>query len=311
MAFRVYCGGLPASCCHSALKQWCSAECGLWPDMVQIVRKYEGETLVSAFLGFSSSQDAEAAIFRLQNVYFWGYRVTVKMSRDSPAGQQSQPWKQGGTTAPTRAPTGVPAAFASLRFKPGEAKVPPTAPTKEMKAPAEAGMAEEPRVEEAWKAAAEAGAATSSQMLPKEQKMPITPTEELQAVQAPAEGGVATIPTPEIETKMPITPTEELQAVQAPAEGGVATIPTPEIETKMSTTPTLEAGGATAVKAERSPTSPARSPTVFSDSSSHDTEPSSAPTVLNDPVDQRRRELHRRMVEVKGEIKQIKSELNK
>lgn len=68
---------------HEDLKHWCLNNSALWPRAVQLVWKHECETKVSAHLGFGAQDESRLALGRMENVPFWGWRVTLRMSRDS------------------------------------------------------------------------------------------------------------------------------------------------------------------------------------------------------------------------------------
>ena len=83
MAYRVFVGGVPAWADHGLVKQWCWHNSLQWPDHVQIVRRWSGETQIVCFLCFDNYTAAATALDRLKNIGFEGNRISVKWSRDS------------------------------------------------------------------------------------------------------------------------------------------------------------------------------------------------------------------------------------
>ena len=83
MAYRLWCGGLPAWLVHEDVKLWAFGNSGVWPGNVQLVRKWHGETKISAILGYHKQQEAKDILERLSGVNCQGFRVTLKVSKDS------------------------------------------------------------------------------------------------------------------------------------------------------------------------------------------------------------------------------------
>ena len=83
MAYRLWCGGLPAWLVHEDVKLWAFGNSGVWPGNVQLVRKWHGETKISAILGYHKQQEAKDVLERLSGVNCQGFRVTLKVSKDS------------------------------------------------------------------------------------------------------------------------------------------------------------------------------------------------------------------------------------
>ena len=114
MAYRVFVGGVPAWADHGLVKQWCWHNSLQWPDHVQIVRRWSGETQIVCFLCFDNYTAAATALDRLKNIGFEGNRISVKWSRDSMP-HPAAPKKHNNTeatgaatqTAPTLVATGA------------------------------------------------------------------------------------------------------------------------------------------------------------------------------------------------------------
>eukprot|EP00434_Breviolum_minutum_P014843 symbB.v1.2.013088.t1/scaffold920.1/size152120/10 len=83
MAYRLWCGGLPSWLVHEDVKLWAFGNSGVWPGNVQLVRKWHGETKISAILGYHKQQEAKDVLERLSGVNCQGFRVTLKVSKDS------------------------------------------------------------------------------------------------------------------------------------------------------------------------------------------------------------------------------------
>ena len=83
MAYRVFLGGVPAWADHGLVKQWCWHNSLVWPDYVQAVRRWHGETQLVCFLCFQEYNAAATALDRLKCVPFHGHRITAKWSKDS------------------------------------------------------------------------------------------------------------------------------------------------------------------------------------------------------------------------------------
>ena len=83
MAYRLWCGGLPSWLVHEDVKLWAFGNSGVWPANVQLVRKCNGETKISAFLGYHKQQEAKVVLERLSGVPCQGFRVSLKVSKDS------------------------------------------------------------------------------------------------------------------------------------------------------------------------------------------------------------------------------------
>ena len=83
MAYRVFLGGVPAWADHGLVKQWCWHNSLMWPDYVQVVRRWPGETQLVCFLCFQDYNAAATALDRLKCVPFHGNRITAKWSKDS------------------------------------------------------------------------------------------------------------------------------------------------------------------------------------------------------------------------------------
>ena len=105
MAFRLFIGGLPAWVDHETVVRWTWHHTGIRASSCQIVRNWNGETLVSAFLGFRTNDDMAWVLRTMPGILFWGYRVTWRESRDSrveaPAATPPRPM------APSSAPVPV------------------------------------------------------------------------------------------------------------------------------------------------------------------------------------------------------------
>ena len=86
MAFRLFVGGLPAWVDHETLLHWTWHHTGVRALQVQIVRKHQDETMVSAFLGFRTGRESAQVLSTMSGILFWGCRITWRVSRDSRQG---------------------------------------------------------------------------------------------------------------------------------------------------------------------------------------------------------------------------------
>lgn len=108
MAYRVFVGGVPSWADHGLVKQWCWHNSLQWPDHVQVVRRWAGETQIVCFLCFHNYSAAATALDRLKYIPFQGNRVSVKWSKDSMPHPRIQNNAEAGTqTAPTLGATGA------------------------------------------------------------------------------------------------------------------------------------------------------------------------------------------------------------
>ena len=138
MAYRVFLGGVPAWADHGLVKQWCWHNSLMWPDTVQVVRRWPGETQLVCFLCFQDYNAAATALDRLKCVPFHGNRITAKWSKDSKPPPDTPKFQSVATTgapaamgatgaAPAVGATVSPAAMASTGATASGSTVPPAA----------------------------------------------------------------------------------------------------------------------------------------------------------------------------------------
>ena len=116
MAFRLFVGGLPAWVDHETLLHWTWHHTGVRALQVQIVRKHQDETMVSAFLGFRTGRESAQVLSTMSGILFWGCRITWRVSRDSRQGPvQMRPTAPVAAAVPGAAPVAAAVPGAPMR----------------------------------------------------------------------------------------------------------------------------------------------------------------------------------------------------
>lgn len=203
MAYRVFVGGVPAWADHGLVKQWCWHNSLQWPDHIQVVRRWQGETQIVCFLCFHNYRAAATALDRLKYVPFQGHRISVKWSRDSMPHPRLQNNAEAGTQ--TAGATGGSATEAA----PAKAEL---GATQAAPAKAELGATEPPE----GTASGSTGSGANA-VLEKVEKI----EEKTELAEAPEEDG---LPEPVVSTRSEaeapqeeLTPTEEALSPTEPA----------------------------------------------------------------------------------------------
>lgn len=277
MAYRVFAGGFPWWILHAQVKHWCWDNSATWPTTCQIVRKCQAETLVVCFLGFDDAHTAQTAIDRLRGQAFHGYRISLKISRDSKAPASTPQARSAGSTP----------AVGSGPIPPWNQKLPMVnAPKQESKPESLQGQPEEP--------SSGSGLPVQAGALP---PPPLQPGEAVQAEKKehPVEAGQEI--EPEAGEAHPVQLGRDVQQ-------GVKQNDTQEWELLDESAPQAESPAVTHEAASPtvwSPTSPARSPTRSPSSE--------APTLLLPEGQEENFALMEEMAKVKSEMKEIKEEL--
>ena len=116
MAFRLFVGGLPAWVDHETLLHWTWHHTGVRALQVQIVRKHQDETMVSAFLGFRTGRESAQVLSTMSGILFWGCRITWRVSRDSRQGPvPMRPTAPVAAAVPGASPVGAAVPGAPMR----------------------------------------------------------------------------------------------------------------------------------------------------------------------------------------------------
>ncbi|MEK7878836.1 MAG: RNA-binding protein [candidate division NC10 bacterium] len=98
MASKLYVGGLSFSTTSESLREY-FAQCGTVESATVITDKFSGQSKGFGFVEMSTSDEAQAAISRLNDQQFEGRRLTVNVAKPQaarPGGSQSRGGFGGG-----------------------------------------------------------------------------------------------------------------------------------------------------------------------------------------------------------------------
>ena len=296
MAFRLFIGGLPAWVDHETVIRWTWHHTGIRASVCQIVRKWNGETLVSAFLGFRTNDDMAWVLRTMPGILFWGYRVTWRVSRDSrveaPAATPPRPMAPSSPAVPVvpsvrsqqaSAPASADAHMEGQVQTQGTNSMPHS---KESLPSAEAAAAVEAKVEQQGLNAA----APDPKVV---EPRPLSGEVEVEA----KESKTSLVSNQEAECKEPLPSGEDKTLMEPVLAAAMVNSECDGQEDDDKDTDTLQ----------MSPTEKASSPTEDEAPTAQASE--EAPTVMESPETREKMNLQKNLVKCKEEIQEIQEEL--